>query len=222
MNDSFRLGLDGVYRCDAFQEFIWQKHGFGTRCGNPEAHVTLRQIHSDRVINAHIARRHAIEGDALVTDEASVSIGIRTADCVPILLLDSRNRAVAAIHAGWRGTAAQISTRTLERMAADFESEAPDVYAAIGPCIRECCYDVDEDVARQLAAFTPASAVAATGKQKLDLAGANHFQLRAAGLKPERIFDCALCTRCLSEQFYSYRRRPGEPERMLSAIARLA
>lgn len=222
MNDSFRLGPDDVYRCDALQEFIWQMHGFGTRNGNPEAHVTLRQVHSDRVINAHIAKRHAVEGDALVTDEVGVSIGIRTADCVPILLIDSRNRAVAAIHAGWRGTAAQISTRTLEKMAGDCESEAEDVYIAIGPCIRECCYEVDEDVARQLAPFRPIPVPAKTGKQKVDLAGANRFQLQAAGVKPERIFDCDLCTRCLSEQFYSYRRHPGEPGRMLSAIARLA
>jgi polyphenol oxidase len=221
VNDSFRLGPDGVYRCDAFQEFIWQKHGFGTRNGNPEAQVTLRQIHSDHVCSARAARRHAVDGDALVTDEIGVSIGVRTADCVPLLLLDFRNRAVAAIHAGWRGTGAKIAIRALETMAAEFESEPADAYVAIGPCIRECCYEVDQEVASQLAHFvTPPAAKA--GKQTVDLAAANRFQLEAAGVKTDRIFDCGLCTRCLSEQFYSYRRHPGEPGRMLSAIARLA
>jgi hypothetical protein len=221
VNDSFRLGPDGVYRCDAFQEFIWQNHGFGTRHGSPEARTTLRQIHSNRVLNVASVKHHPPEGDGLVTDDVDESIGVRTADCVPILLLDSRQRAVAAIHAGWRGTAAQICVRALEKMAEDFETEAADIYAALGPCIRECCYEVGEEVAKQLAHFVRVPASAMSGKQKVDLAGANRFQLQSAGVKPERIYDCCLCTRCLSEQFFSYRREPRNPGRMLSTIVRL-
>ncbi len=120
MGDSFRLGTDGIYRCDAFQEFVWQQHGFGTRLGNPTADVTLKQIHSNVVLNAHGLKDREREGDALVTDEIGKSIGIRTADCVPILLLDCRNRAVAAVHAGWRGTADEVSKHALSKMGDDF------------------------------------------------------------------------------------------------------
>jgi len=221
VSSSFRLGSDGVYRCDALQAFVWQKHGFGTRKGNPEARVTVQQIHSARVCNAAGVRHAGVQADALVTDRIRESIGVRTADCVPILLLDVKTRAVGAIHAGWRGTAAEISANALRKMAEDFDSEAGNIYAVLGPCIRVCCYEVDAEVAMQLARFGAADAESARGKQKVDLAAANRFQLQAAGVSPERIFDCELCTRCLSEQFYSYRRQPGDPGRMISSIARL-
>jgi YfiH family protein len=218
---AFRLGMDGIYRCDAFQEFLWQKHGFGTRAGNPEAGVTLRQIHSDRVVNARGLQDREGEGDALITDEIGKSIGVRTADCVPILLLDARKRCVAAVHAGWRGTAARIVERTLERMRNDFETQAADVYAAIGPCIRGCCYEVGRDVAEQFEAGM-SRADAQGDRRFLNLAEANRRQMRLAGVRDERIFDCGLCTTCHGAQFFSYRREPENPGRMLASISRLA
>ncbi|MBV8553508.1 MAG: peptidoglycan editing factor PgeF [Acidobacteriaceae bacterium] len=221
MNDSFRLGNDGIYRCDAFQQFVWQKHGFGTRAANPDDCVTLRQIHSNQVVNANGLKDREREGDALVTDLIGRSIAIRTADCVPILLLDSRTRAVASIHAGWRGTVGEIAKRTLERMEEDFESDPADVYAAIGPCIRACCYEVGSEVADQFEPDLSNTYSIKPGKRTVDLAGANRRQLLATGVGPEHIFDCGLCTTCLCEQFFSYRRQPEHPGRMLSAIARL-
>src|SRR5579875_3695024 len=146
VNDSFRLGNDGIYRCDAFQQFVWQKHGFGTRLANPAVDITLRQVHSNYVHNAHGLKDREREGDALVTDEIGKSIGVRTADCVPILLLDCRHRAIAAVHAGWRGTAAAIVKFTIEKMKDDFDTAPADIYAALGPCIRDCCYEVGPDV----------------------------------------------------------------------------
>jgi polyphenol oxidase len=222
VKDSFRLGADSVYRCDAFQEFIWQQHGFGTKHGSPEASITLRQIHSDRVVNAASLKHHRLEADGLVTDAVGESVGVRTADCVPILLIDSQQRAVGALHAGWRGTASEIARRALEKMADDFETLAADVYAAIGPCIRVCCYEVGAEVANALAPFTGGSVAVKQARQKVDLASANRLQLEAAGVKPDRIYDCCLCTHCLSEQFFSYRREPHNSGRMLSSIARLA
>jgi len=221
VNDSFRLGNDGIYRCDAFQQFVWQKHGFGTRAANPDDCVTLRQIHSNQVVNANGLKDREREGDALVTDLIGRSIAIRTADCVPILLLDSRTRAVASIHAGWRGTVGEIAKRTLERMEEDFESDPADVYAAIGPCIRACCYEVGSEVADQFEPDLSNTYSIKPGKRTVDLAGANRRQLLATGVGPEHIFDCGLCTTCLCEQFFSYRRQPEHPGRMLSAIARL-
>jgi YfiH family protein len=220
VNCSFRLGTDGIYRCDGFQEFVWQRHGFGTRQANPSVDVTLRQIHSDRVVNAHALNDREAAGDALITDEIGKSIGVRTADCVAILLLDCKKRAVAAVHAGWRGTAARLVKRTIDGMRGSFGANAADIYAAIGPCIRGCCYEVGSEVETQFAALFP-EWEPARGKRRLDLPEANRRQMQAAGVNADRIFDCCLCTTCQSAQFFSYRREPENPGRMVAAISRL-
>lgn len=220
--ESFRLGPDGIYRCEALQEFVWQKHGFGTRDGNPGAEITLRQIHSDHVVNANGLRDREREGDALLTDEIGKSIGVRTADCVPILILDSKKRAIAAVHAGRRGTVASVVAQTIGRMRSDFGTGPEDIYAALGPCIRGCCYEVGRDVAEQFEAGTVQTAAGVTGKHRLNLAQANRWQLERAGVNPKRIFDCDLCTACQSAHFFSYRREPENPGRMMASISRLA
>lgn len=222
MNNSFRLAPDGIYRCDAFQQFVWQRHGFGTRQASPPAEIVLKQVHSSSVVNVNGLRDGGREGDALITDCTGKSIGVRTADCVPILALDYRNRAIAAVHAGWRGTADGIAARTVERMCAEFQTDPADLYAAIGPCIRGCCYQVRSDVAAQLAAQFPEWGAEDTTTRKVDLAAANRRQLEQAGVNPERIFDCSLCTACEEAQFFSYRREPTNPGRMIAAIERLA
>jgi hypothetical protein len=223
VNNSFRLAPDGIYRCDAFQEFVWQKHGFGTRLANPHADITLRQIHSNGVVNANGVNSGEAEGDALITDSIGKGIGVRTADCVPILMLDCRNRVLAAIHAGWRGTAEGIAQCAVERMQADFQTDPRDLYAAIGPCIRQCCYEVGEEVASWFEAIFPEwSAASEAGKRKLDLPEANRRQMQGAGVDPERIFDCCLCTACEAAQFFSHRREPTNPGRMVAAIERLS
>lgn len=221
MRDSFRLGEDGIYRCDAFQEFIWQSHGFGTRLGNPRADVTLRQIHSAHVLNAQGLADRACQGDGLATAAVLSTIGVRTADCVPILLLDTRRRAVAAVHAGWRGTAAGIGQRAVASMSDWFETDPADVYAAIGPCIRECCYEVGMEVASEFTELFPEWSPV-TGKRHLNLAEANRRQLQASGIPPGHISDSGLCTFCLPEYFFSFRREPANAGRMLSVICRLA
>jgi len=221
VTESFRLGNDGIYRCDAFQEFVWQKHGFGTREASPPADVTLRQIHSSNVLNANGLRNRELEGDALITDEIGKSIGVRTADCVPVLLLDCKNRALAAIHAGWRGTAAEVARHAVEKMASDFETDPADIYAAIGPCVRDFCYEVGPAVSEQFKRWFP-DQESGTAGHKLNLPEANRRQLEAAGVRGERIFDCGLCTTCQSAQFFSYRREPENPGRMVAAICRLA
>jgi polyphenol oxidase len=220
VSSAFRLSADGVYHCEAFTEmFPWQTHGFGTRLGNPAADVTLRQIHSASVLNAHGLTDRSDEGDALITDELYRRIGIRTADCVPILLVDSGHRAVAAIHAGWRGTAAGIAGHAVESLKNTFGTTPANLYAAVGPCIRSCCYEVGEDVARHFARmFTERKPV--KGKQMLDLPEANRRQLQAVGVPPEHIYDCGRCTACEIDLFFSYRRQPEEPGRMTAWICR--
>jgi polyphenol oxidase len=220
VNNSFRLGADGIYRCDAFQEFVWQKHGFGTRSGSPGADITLRQIHSNHVLNARGLSDREREGDGLITNETGRSIGVRTADCVPILLLDSCSRAVGAIHAGWRGTAAGVIRCAIEKMTADFGSAPADIYAAIGPCIRDCCYEVGIEVAQQFVPHFPEWEQVKSSRT-VDLSEANRRQMEQAGLNPDHIFDCRLCTACQSGQFFSYRRESENPGRMLAAISRI-
>jgi purine-nucleoside/S-methyl-5'-thioadenosine phosphorylase / adenosine deaminase len=217
--ESFRLGSDGIYRCDAFQQFIWQEHGFGTRGGNPGADVTLRQVHSNRVLNAKGLQDREAEGDALITDAMRSGIGVRTADCVPILLLDAEKRAVAAVHAGWRGTAAEIVKHAIEAMTRDFGSEPKDIYAAMGPCIRPCCYEVGAEVFSNFSEIFPE--IECERKCSLDLPEANRRQLQSLGVQADRILDSGLCTTCEPAQFYSYRREPKNPGRMMSAICRL-
>jgi YfiH family protein len=222
VSSGFQLSADGIYRCEAFAEkFSWQTHGFGTRLRNPGADVTLRQVHSASVLNAQGLTDRSHEGDALITDERHRSIGIRTADCVPILLVDCSHHAVAAIHAGWRGTAAGIAERTVHTLRNTFGTSAANLYAAIGPCIRSCCYEVGEDVAHHFAALFSERGPD-RGKQMLDLPEANRRQLQAAGLAPEHIYDCGRCTACETGLFFSYRRQPEEPGRMTAAICRCA
>jgi len=217
---SFLLGEDGIYRCGEFQHFLWQSHGFGTRMASPAVDVTVRQVHSAQVWNAHPLADRQCEGDALVTDDVNRRIGVRTADCVPILLLDTGKRAVAAVHAGWRGTVAGIVARAIEKMQSDFGSQPADIRAALGPCIRECCYEVGPEVAAQFRSLFP-EWPAVTGKQHVDLVEANRRNLSAAGVPAAQIFDSGLCTACVAEHFFSYRREPQNPGRMLSAICRL-
>jgi polyphenol oxidase len=211
----------GIYVCPAFLEFVWQKHGFGSRQANPQASVTLRQVHSSQVWNADRLADREQEGDALVTAEPGCAIGVRTADCVPILLLDGRRRAVGAIHAGWRGTAASIAARTVEKLQADYASDPADLHAAIGPCIRACCYEVSPEVADRFTAWPESVQRPKNAKPHLDLVRANTVQLVAAGLDLARIYDSNLCTACNLDRFFSFRRQPENPGRMLSVICRI-
>jgi len=193
-------------------ELKWLDHGFGTRADSvPQEHMaSLKQIHSCVVlIGEHIGC--AGEGDALVTASEGVPVSVRTADCYPILLADGRNHAVAAVHAGWRGTAAQIVIRALEEMQRLYGTAAANVHAAIGPGIGACCYEVGAEVARQF------------GREeagRIDLAAINRRQLLDAGVAGQRIDVLGGCTKCDAPLFHSYRRDRLAAGRMVSYIGR--
>ncbi len=215
MHKDFVFDDQGILRCQGFVGFVWQNHGFGSRHASHVASVTLRQVHSAVVREANGLADRQAEGDALVTNEPGLAIGVRTADCVPILLLDAHSCAVAAIHAGWRGSASQIVGATIRKLSSLYGSDPADIYAAIGPCIQACCYQVSADVAGQFGL-----AADQNGKAHLDLAAANKKQMLAAGLLPDHVFDSGLCTHCHPDQFFSFRREPENPGRMLSVISR--
>ncbi len=168
----------------------------------------LKQIHSARVLKVTTIGE-AGEGDALITNTPGVPLSIRTADCYPILLADPDHRAIAAIHAGWRGTAAQIVKRTLEAMQAEFGTSPHRIAAAIGPGIGACCYEVSDDVSQKFGR---------SGTKHLDLAAINREQLETAGVPQDRIEIVGACTRCDAERFHSYRRDGDQAGRMISYI----
>ncbi len=125
-------------------EIPWLEHGFGTRRNRPpEDAILLRHVHSALVWRDPAP---ATAGDAQFTRRRGRRLAVRTADCVPILMVDTRRRAVAAVHAGWRGTLARIGEKTLGEMRAAFSTNPADVRVAIGPSIRACCYNVGEEV----------------------------------------------------------------------------
>jgi YfiH family protein len=186
----------------------WLYHGFGTRHTKSDLY-TLKQIHSNRVLTANSPGFQG-EGDAAITAQPDLAISVRTADCYPILLADTRNRALAAIHAGWRGTAAHIVFKTLEKMKDEFGTQPADIVAAIGPGIGACCYEVGEEVAREFGF---------DARTHLDLMLENRKQLEAAGVPAEKIEALGVCTFCDAERFFSYRRDQKDAGRMTSYIA---
>lgn len=196
--------------------FSWLHHGFGTRHDGlwtdalPSAR--LHQIHSDTIIRIDGPCTSAGDGDALITRTPGVWLSVRTADCVPILIADPASRSVAAIHAGWRGTAARIAGKTVERLAAEFQADPATFHAAIGPCIGACCYEVGPDVA----AHFESAGQSPNGRPLVDLAAANARQLATAGVTA--IDRLSLCTQCHPEQFHSFRRDAAQAGRMVSAI----
>ncbi len=216
----YYLSADGRYRCRLLDELGWLDHGFGTRHAlwQPWPLATLKQVHSDRWIYADGRPGRLGEGDALITDHPGLWVGVRTADCVPILIADPIRKAIAAIHAGWRGAAGAIAAKVVRGMQERFGSNPRELIAALGPAICASCYEVGPEVARL---FRSWDATAGDGPAHLDLTGICRRQLLEAGLREERIAQSGLCTRCLPGEFLSYRR--GEQEgRMLNAIVRKA
>lgn len=205
--------------------------------------VPLKQMHSDVVQLFMAPHSEPRKGDASVSNTPGLALGVQSADCVPILLVDPRKRAVAAVHAGWRGTLSRIAQKTVGRMQLEFASKPADLLAALGPSIGPCCYEVGvELVTKFTAQFADAQDyfdeprtgdepnpmewlnMAPPGHQpppknvRLDLRRANRSQLVAAGLRPNNIYTADLCTACRSDLLFSYRREGSLSGRLLSVV----
>jgi polyphenol oxidase len=202
-----------TYRATQLDNLDWLVHGFGTRSADIPTRfphlATLKQTHSTVCIVAAARSGVLGEGDALLENRAGAVVAVRTADCVPVLLVDERLRAVAAVHSGWRGTVAGIVPRAMESMQAAFGTCPSDLHAAIGPAIGPCCYEVGAEVACHFGL---------AGKGNIDLESAIADQLASAGLAASRIYRSGLCTRCLAADFHSYR-RDGEAAGRLHSFA---
>jgi polyphenol oxidase len=187
--------------------------------------AVVRQVHGARLVRAR-ETASVPEADGvswLHSDPWERVPAVRTADCVPILLADRKGRAAAAVHAGWRGTAAGIAARAVEHLAA---AGVPpeDLVAALGPAILACCYEVGPEVALALAASVPdgnaaeVSRADGSGRIRADLHAANRLQLAASGLPLDAIGCAPWCTSCRRDLFYSHRRQGGAAGRMMACV----
>ena len=207
----------GLYTGDRPQRVDHHRRRLWLALGLSEGAVAgAHQVHGDRVLHATSAGQS--EGyDALITDRTGLFLSITVADCTPILICDPERRAVAAIHAGWRGTVARIVAKTLAEMSATFGTDPRDCLASVGTCIDECEFEVGSEVAEQ---FDPAFVRwdELRAKHFVDLKAANQTQLLDAGLPAPQIEVSPYCTVQHNTDYFSYRAEQGRTGRMLALI----
>ena len=205
--------------------------------------VALKQFHSDVVQMFDAPPSQPCRGDASAANRSGLLLGVQTADCVPILLVDTKKRAVAAVHAGWRGTLQRIVVKAIGQMQMQFGTNPGDLLAAIGPAIGGCCYEVGTEVAIQFQSqfagahewfdefrtgdepnpvqwlnMMPPGHQPPPKNVLLDLRKANRAQLVEAGLRAQNIFVNELCTACRRDLFFSYRKEGAITGRLMSVV----
>ena len=205
--------------------------------------VTLSQVHGDAVVAVRRggsrpegkpfdAAQGRPEADVLVSDDPAVAIAVRAADCVPLLLADRATGAVAAVHAGWRGTAARVAVAAVDALTREFGARPADLVAAIGPSIGPCCYEVGPElvdafagagherhlIQRWFATPPPPRGSRQQPALRLDVAGANRDQLVLAGVPEENIHLSGLCTAMHLDVLTSYRAEKEKAGRIAGVI----
>lgn len=156
-----------------------------------------------------------LEFDAMITNSSNIFLGIQTADCIPIFMVDQKRKVIAAIHAGRQGTALHITTKVLKKMGEEFDCSLEDLLIALGPSIGSCCYEIDDKIF--LSEWEPFSTFVGNGRRRVDLAKINIAQMKNEGIKEEQIYRVDLCTSCHADLFFSYRKE-GQTGRQLSFI----
>ena len=208
--------------------------------------ITLRQIHSDIIHRVNSIPTEPLSGDGLITATPSLLLAIQTADCLPVILVDTKRRAIGVFHAGWRGTVQRIVEKGVGEMIRNFSSRPRDIKAAIGPGIQSCCYEVGEEVRTKFESqFAYAASLFHEVKESdpvrekypllfltarapghselpkkifLDLVEANRQQLLAAGVPKKNIESSPFCTNCHPELLFSYRAEKGKTGRMMAVV----
>ncbi|MFH0991839.1 MAG: peptidoglycan editing factor PgeF [bacterium] len=208
MSLSFNIG-------DARENVIRNRELFFSQLEiEPSLVIYPRQIHSCRVESVTVPGPVG-ECDALITDRPNLALAVTIADCTPILLFDPERMVIAAIHAGWRGTAQGIVERAVQQMIEKYSCSPSSFKAYIGPSAGPCCYEVGEDVASQFQAIF----IQRRGERiVLDLKSANQFQLLRQGLSQTNIEIAPHCTICNAQLFHSYRRDREKSGRMMASI----
>jgi len=196
--------------------------------------ASVRQVHGRHVV---IVRDGTVPGegaeaDVLVSSDPAVAVSVRAADCVPLLIADRARGVVAAVHAGWRGTAAGAAVAGVEALGHAFGSRPADLVAAIGPCIGSCCYEVGTELVDAFAAAgherhlidrwfvsqPPPRGSRVPGRLRLDVAGANRDQLVLAGVPEDQVHVAGLCTAMHLDVLTSYRAEKDRAGRLVAAI----
>jgi polyphenol oxidase len=194
-----------------------------------------KQVHGRTVVvirEGHEAPASPPEADAFVSDSTDIAVAVRVADCVPLLMADRTRGVVAAVHAGWRGTAARAAGAALDALEREFGTKPADVIAAIGPSIGSCCYEVGSELVDAFAAAgherylidrwflapAPPRGSRERPKLRLDVAGANRDQLILAGVPEEQIYSSGLCTAMHLEVLTSYRAERENAGRLAGVI----
>lgn len=202
---------------------LWREQDFKRR---PEWRdfrlIFLHQIHSDVVHSVDDSFDNNIEGDAMITDRPHLFLVIKTADCLPIFMVDERQRVIAAVHCGWRGTRKRVIPRAVRALERRYGCSTPSLLVAMGPCIGRDCYEVGEDVVRLYReAGVPLNFFRIHPERPsqylFDLRAANLSQLLDLGVKKANIFSVDVCSHCRLD-FPSYRRDGKSAGRMLSFI----
>lgn len=211
LNTSFAVGDDAVA---VAQNLARLAEAAGVA---PARLISARQVHGDRVVEAALVSAET-EADAVWTDAPGTAVGVRTADCVPILIEDPRGR-VAAVHAGWRGVISEITARTVELLVGQ-GARVEELRVAIGPCIQRCCFEVDGDLPERFAKAFGDAVVwrrAEWPRPHLDLPRAVATTLARLGVPDGHVAVLPQCTMC-DGRFFSHRRERGVTGRHLSFI----
>jgi hypothetical protein len=217
LNVSYEVGDDPAVVKDNFCDL---KKAVGL---HERSIVTMKQVHGDRVIDVKDKQtKNAGEADGIVTNQPGVFLGVMTADCVPLLFSCAERKVAAAVHAGWRGTAAGIAQITLRHLRDRYAIGPLEVSVALGPAIGPCCYEIRGDVSIPLVAKWGTLAErcldSRDGSEYLDLRRLNRLQLEISGVSAGRIFDVGPCTRCSPNEFFSYRGQRGKTGHQMSFI----
>src|SRR3990172_6277438 len=216
------------------------KHFFTTRkfsfdettpFGSKDMFITINQVHGDDLyiidksvekVTGLIKAAAQTQGDAIITNQRHIGIGVVTADCVPALIYDPVQSVIAAVHAGWKGTVKGILSKVICQMVYRFRCNVENIIVAIGPAIGACCYAVGDIVTEPLKSANPEWGRFLTpdeyGKAKLDIAALNIRQIEDVGVLTRNIYNLGLCTSCNKELFFSYRRDGVGTGRMLSGL----
>jgi len=223
--NSLNLGLSTLDSCHSVEgNRSILTRAFGARM---DRLVTVTQVHGADLLvldepNEDFSHFQKLECDGIVTNQPRMMIGICVADCVPILLVDPVKKVIAALHAGWKGTAQGIARKGVDAMISVFGSEPGNILAAIGPAIGPCCYEVDATVAEAFRTgtmpFESFAKESAPGKWRLNLTEANRNQLLRSGLEEKNVDASSLCVSCEKDLFFSYRRDNGETGRQMGFI----
>jgi len=187
----------------------------------PMPHRSQQTHGTDDLLCQGLGKQHHHKADILLTCSSGCGIAIRTADCLPILLVDPHAGIATAVHAGWRGTASNIAQKAIHQMQ-ELGANPAHILASLGPCIASCCFEVDLSTAKQLSQSHPEAHQHIPIKQQKawpDLQEINALQLQYMGLKTSNIERISLCTHYLAKCFFSYRRDGIESGRQLAIVA---